>query len=328
MRRVVGSGNPTVNGSRNAVSERSSLGWSLRDHVRPDRGLIDSSFVIPAVGMQRRRARNLQQVLRGRGLAKFAPSSSVLRVNEETEILAGGNASESVVRVGGTVRKPWLENSAAVQDYLYALKKVGVDVPRPLGKDQEGRHVTEYVEGVLAMDRLPLGQYDLSRVGRLIRQIHDASEGFQLPDTTGWNVLLPVENPNLMCHNDLAPWNLIMGERWVFIDWDAAGPSTRLWDLAYAAQSFGMLVEGQPLHEAAARLSAVVDGYGADETLRAALPEALGKRTMAMHDLLKSSYETGFQPWADMYASGHGTHWHASAKYVVRNQDVWKQALT
>ncbi len=141
-------------------------------------------------------------------------------------------------------------------------------------------------------------------------------------------MLLPAENPNLMCHNDLAPWNFIMGKRWVFIDWDAAAPSTRLWDLSYAAQSFGMLFDGQPVPEAAARLRAVVDGYGADEVLREALPEALGQRTAAMHELLKSSHETGFQPWADMYVNGHGQHWRAATDYVVGNRDAWKQALT
>lgn len=254
--------------------------------------------------------------------------SSVPWMEEEAEELAGGNASASVIRVGDTVRKPWLENSATVQEYLRALHMAGVDVPKALGKDHAGRQVTEYVGGVSAMDQLPLGQGDLVRVGRLIRRLHDASEGFELPDTTEWKVLLPAENPNLMCHNDLAPWNLIVGERWVFIDWDAAGPSTRLWDLAYAAQSFGMLFEGQPVPEAAARLRAVVDGYGADEILREALPEALGRRAAAMHDLLKSSHETGFQPWADMYVDGHGAHWHAAADYVVRNQGSWRRALT
>lgn len=57
----------------------------------------------------------------------------------------------------------------------------------------------EFVEGVLALDQLPLGHDDLLRVGRLIRQIHDASEDMDLPDTEGWNVLLPAENPDLMC---------------------------------------------------------------------------------------------------------------------------------
>ncbi len=170
---------------------------------------------------------------------------------EDEQELTGGNASESVVRIGQTVRKPWLENSSGVQRYLGALRSAGVDVPQPLGRDADGRHMVEYIQGGLALVQLPLGQDDLLRVGRMIRQIHDASEGVVIPNPDDWNMLLPAENPNLMCHNDLAPWNLIMGDRWVFIDWDGAGPSTRLWDLAYAAQSFGQLFDGQPVEDAA-----------------------------------------------------------------------------
>lgn len=247
-------------------------------------------------------------------------------VADEQE-LTGGNASEIVVRIGNTVRKPWLENSAAVQSYLSALRSSGVDVPQPLGRDEHGRSTVEYLEGELAMDHLPLGRDDLLRVGRMIRQIHDASETVPMRNPGDWKMLLPAENPDLMCHNDLAPWNLIMGDRWVFIDWDGAGPSTRLWDLAYAAQSFGLLFDGQPVNDAALRLRAVVDGYGADAALRKALPAAMAKRTAAMFDLLKSSHETGVQPWADMYVNGHGEHWRSAAHYVARNQATWEQAL-
>ncbi len=196
---------------------------------------------------------------------------------EDEQELTGGNASESVVRIGHTVRKPWMENSAAVQSYLGALRSSGVDVPQPLGRDADGRHVVEYIEGILALDQLPLGQDDLLRVGRMIRHIHDASEEVVIPNPDDWNMLLPAENPNLMCHNDLAPWNLIMGDRWVFIDWDGCGPSTRLWDLAYAAQSFGMLFAEQPVEDAALRFRAVVDGYEADDALRKALPARNGE---------------------------------------------------
>jgi hypothetical protein len=82
-----------------------------------------------------------------------------------------------------------------------------------------------------------------------------------------------------------------------------------------------------PVDEAALRLRAFVDGYGADVALRKALPAAMAERTAAMYELLKSSHETAFQPWADMYVNGHGEHWRAAADYVLRNQATWEQAL-
>jgi hypothetical protein len=74
-------------------------------------------------------------------------------------------------------------------------------------------------------------------------------------------------------------------------------------------------------------LRAFVDGYEADGALRKALPAAMTKRTAAMFNLLKSSNQTGSQPWADMYINGHGEHWRAAAQYVARNQAAWEQAL-
>ena len=244
------------------------------------------------------------------------------------EELAGGNASGSVVRVGNTVRKPWIDNTPVVQSYLATLRSQGVDAPRPLGRDENGRQSVEFVEGSIALGQLPLDADGLRRVGRMIRRIHDVSETIPFPDPRGWSMLLPADNPNLMCHNDLAPWNLVIGDRWVFIDWDGAGPSTRLWDLAYAAQAFGMLYEGEPVETAASRLRAVVDGYDADTLLREALPKAMARRTTAMFDLLRTSNETGLQPWADMHERGHGEFWRAATEYVTKNQSAWEHALS
>ena len=249
-------------------------------------------------------------------------------MGEEEQELTGGNASGSVVRVGGTVRKPWIDNSSVVQSYLCVLRSHGVDAPQPLGCDELGRQSVEYVEGTIALGQMPLEADDLRRVGNMIRRIHDASESVPIPDPAGWEMLLPADNPNLMCHNDLAPWNLVIGDRWVFIDWDGAGPSTRLRDLSYAAQAFGMLIDGEPVGSAASRLRAFVDGYKADPALRKALPETMAKRTAAMFELLRTSNETGLQPWADMYVNGHGEFWREAAEYVTRNQTAWEQALS
>ena len=93
-----------------------------------------------------------------------------------------------------------------------------------------------------------------------------------------------------MCHNDVAPWNLVVGDRWVLIDWDAAAPSTRLWDLAYAAQTFTLHAPSRPAPETGRRLRALVDGYGPSEPLRRGLPAAVGSRAQAMYTLLRDSH--------------------------------------
>ncbi|MEZ5085263.1 MAG: phosphotransferase [Tessaracoccus sp.] len=241
--------------------------------------------------------------------------------------LAGGNAGGQVVRVGQTVRKAWTASTASVLAFMKHVRDAGVDVPEALGQDEQGRQITEFIPGRLAMDSDPLTTDELCRVGRLIRDIHDASASFVPSRHAIWETAIPAPSDELVCHNDLAPWNLMVGERWVFIDWDAAAPSTRLWDLAYAAQAFTLHDVQQPPAAAAQNLAAFVDGYDADPSLRAELPLTMHRRASAMLYLLRSSHEVGHEPWASMYETFHRPHWEGVVRYVGAHQLVWAEAL-
>jgi Ser/Thr protein kinase RdoA (MazF antagonist) len=244
-------------------------------------------------------------------------------------VLAGGNVAAGVVRVGGTVRKPAGYWTPAVEALLAFLEARGVaGAPRPLGRDERGRQVLEYVPGPMAIDAPPLDAAGLHRVGRLIRDLHDVSTGFEPPPGARWNVAIRPDRRELVCHHDLAPWNLVLGaDRWVFIDWDGAGPGSRLWDLAYAVKGFVPLEDGGDPAADGPRLRALADGYELTVSQREQLPPLIEAHTRGMADLLEHGARTGTQPWARLHAEGHGTYWTASADYIERHQAIWRRAL-
>jgi Phosphotransferase enzyme family len=246
------------------------------------------------------------------------------------QVLTGGNLADRVVRVGPTVRKPATIATPAVDALLRHLADRGFEgAPRSLGRDEAGRQVLEYIPGPMAGSLPPLPLHGLHRVGRLIRRLHDAAASFQPPADAPWDVVIPPDRGDLICHHDLAPWNLVCGtNRWVFIDWDGAGPGSRLWDLAYAAHGFVPLAPGGDPAADGPRLRALADGYGLDRAQRRDLPALIGAHTRAMFDLLQRSAATGAQPWARLHAEGHAGYWGAAASYIERHHDQWLGALT
>jgi len=253
----------------------------------------------------------------------------------DTEIpLAGGNMSSGVVRVGDTVRRPAGPWTPAVHALLDHLRAVGFQgAPRALGIDQRGREVLTFMPGTVAW---PGGFHrldddgQLGRAARLIRDFHDAVAGFAPPPGAQWQVLMPADGDEIIAHHDLAPWNLVIGDReWAFIDWDVAAPGTRLWDLAYAMHGFAPL-SADPAHQradAGRRLRVIADAYGLSERQRLDVVPLLARRAQAMHDFLAEQAARGTQPWARLFREGHGDVWQADAGYITKREDEWRHAL-
>jgi phosphotransferase family enzyme len=251
--------------------------------------------------------------------------------------LTGGNVSAGVVRVGDTVRRPAGPWTPAVHALLTHLHDAGfTGAPRPLGIDERGREVLGFAPGATVWP----GRFAeveprtrLARVGRMIRELHDAVAGFTPPPDAAWRVVIPPEDDGgdeIIAHHDLAPWNLVTdGGTWTFIDWDAAGPGSRLWDLAYAVKAFVPLSADPAWRrpDAAARVRVLADAYGLDEEQRRRLAPMLARRSRAMYDLLAAGHAQGTSPWARLWAEGHGETWERDTTYIRQNERTWLAAL-
>ncbi|MDY0909828.1 phosphotransferase [Microbacterium sp. CFBP9034] len=185
------------------------------------------------------------------------------------EALSGGNM-DPVVRSGDTVRRvagPWTEAVHALLDVLQASGVAGA--PRALGLDERGREVLTYLPGDVLADAPPDVQWSenaLHDAGRLLRRIHDASVELVGAGDLAWRS--PRREPaEVICHNDFANYNLIVRDGVLVgvIDFDFAGPGSRVWDLAYLA--YRLVPFAEDAADAVAldrghRLQALIDAYG------------------------------------------------------------------
>jgi Ser/Thr protein kinase RdoA (MazF antagonist) len=106
----------------------------------------------------------------------------------------------------------------------------------------------------------------LAEAAKLLRRYHDVAAEFRPPPNAKWRLAAPTAY-EVICHNDWSPWNALLrdGRVAVVLDWDLAGPGTRLWDIAMAAASWAPLFSSMPspsVAERARRLRSFVDAYG------------------------------------------------------------------
>ena len=252
------------------------------------------------------------------------------------EPLFGGNTSAAVVRVDSTVRRPTGPWTPGVHALLRHLESCGFDgAPRVLGIDERGREIVTYVEGlVVEPDHLELVAEDrpLAEISGRIRAYHDAVADFAPPDEQAWSDRGsdPRGPHEVLCHNDLAPWNLVRGSsgQWTFIDWDLAAPGRRSWDLAWAILSFVPLMPESKLtgEEIRRRICVFRDGYGATlfptDVLDVAV-ERCSHEAGRIHELGSHGHE----PYRRLLAEGHGDIWASTEQHIRQRAPEWQALL-
>ncbi len=223
-------------------------------------------------------------------------------MSEETEIrLPGGNVG-GAVRVGGTVRRaagPWSPAVHALLDYL--ADRVPA-VPRVLGYDDQGREVLSYLPGrVVDIDTEMLSAGQLVSIIRWTRTFHDAVAGFDHPGP--WR-FFRVDNTTMIGHNDIAPYNVCFdGNRLTGVfDWDLAGPTTALFELAFIAWNCVPLWRDIGPWPAARRLRIIATVYGALSARE--ILHAVPQRIRLMLDGIPTAAAAGDPGMANLLLAG------------------------
>jgi hypothetical protein len=252
------------------------------------------------------------------------------------EALSGGNTHEAIVRVDETVRRPTGPWTPGVHALLRHLEKLGFDgAPRVRGIDEQGREVLDYIEGEVVHpdhDDLLLPDTALAKVVTSIRRLHDAVASFTDSGRFAWSDRGgdPSGLQEILCHNDLAPWNLIHARdsRWVFIDWDLAAPGRRSWDLAWALLSMIPLMPGSDLSDqrCVERITLFRNVYGPSEFPADVLAVA-AERCAREAELIDRRGAAGESPYDRLLREGHGETWRAAAVHISAKTADWQSAL-
>ena len=198
---------------------------------------------------------------------------------------APARRGDAPARRGDAAVRPIAPWTASVHALLAHLHARGIDwVPEPRGV-AAGQARVSWVEGEVPAYPMPAYVWEpavLDRAASMLRELHDATEGF---DRAGRTWALPEHEPaEVICHNDFAPYNLAFrdGLPAGAIDFEAASPGPRAWDLAYLAYRLVPLAHPAnpdlpPRPDAAERLARLCAAYGdvTPQAVRALAPQRL-----------------------------------------------------
>lgn len=273
-----------------------------------------------------------------RGGEDVQPADAVLRSRSAFHLNAVLRRGNVVVRETG----PW---AVAVHALLRHLEQVGfAGAPRVVGSgfDAAGRETLSFIEGEFTQPG-PWTLGGAAAVGRLLRDVHDATGSFLPPADPRWWPWFGRAlggRRRVIGHCDAAPWNIVArnGLPVALIDWERAGPVDPLVELAQVcwlnAKLYDEVVAAReglpPLAERARQLRAIVNGYGLSRNQRRGFVERMIEfAALAAADEADQAAVTPEQP-AGTYDPQlvWALAWRVrSAAYMLRHRRVLQNAL-
>lgn len=169
-------------------------------------------------------------------------------------ILTGGRSTAEVVMIGKTIHRSARPNAEFSHRLLILLEQKNFKgAPRYIGLDDKGREILSYIDGVVPKGGNEWTMAQMIKVVKMMREFHDASAGNELSG-----------NFEVVCHNDLAPWNVVLrnDSPVALIDFDEVSPGNRVDDLAYFLWTFLNLGNDTPIDTQIGRIKVLCDQYG------------------------------------------------------------------
>lgn len=194
-------------------------------------------------------------------------------------------------RVGETVRRatgPWTPAVHALLEYLGPRL---TNVPNVLGFDGHGREILSFLPGrVVDIDSEMLTMGQIESIVTWTRSFHCAVVAFAHAGPWRFN---EIPSWTLIGHNDIAPYNVCFnGDDLVGVfDWDLAGPTTPLLELAFIAWNCVPLWRDIGRELAAERLELIASTYGSHSALE--VLQAVPLRIQLMLDWIPKAAADG-----------------------------------
>ena len=263
--------------------------------------------------------------------------TTVIPLEEETVLEGGFTNAGRVTRVGDTVRRPLRPTTPATHALLRHLEAAGFDgAPRVLGIEGD-REVLSFIPGQAALPPYqPWALTDEALVGvaTLLRRFHDAAESF---DAGGheWSHAVPAAfRGALVSHNDPNLDNVVFagGRAVALIDFDLAGPGSRVWDVACAARLWAPLREerdqpGKVRGRTRERLVVFADAYGLAAADRGRLVDALVSTHDWCYAIVRRAVDDGHEAFGREWRSGGAGRAERTRAWLAAQDRVLRSAL-
>lgn len=252
------------------------------------------------------------------------------------ERFSDGNMAD-VYRVGDTVHKQkgtWWDATRQVLQHLDSVEYLWS--PKVISDTSETTELS-FIDGeTVPADLGGAGNADVLHViGRRIRELHDALEGFRLAPGTEC-VPWPVQPPgdNIICHNDLSPWNTVLrdGTFSGFIDWDLVSYGTREWELAWACWRWAPIYpHGKRTRFDASdqieRCRVLLESYGLDAIDLRGFVALIDRRMECALDVVEQLGAQGVPGFDRLLETGMHLSGHDDRAWLAAHRDAFRAGI-